>query len=102
MQEEVTFVEVTAFGRTAEVIGEYCAKGRPLMVEGRLKLDQWQDKETGQKRSKLGVVAESIQLLGGGQQGGGGNRSARSQGAGSSGEESQDFGGGSPNDEVPF
>jgi single-strand DNA-binding protein len=63
-REEVTFLDIEAFGRVAEIIGEYCKKGRPLFVEGRLKLDQWEDKQTGQKRSKLRVVADNIQLLG--------------------------------------
>ena len=63
-REEVTFIDLEAFGRTAEVIGEYFKKGRPIYVEGRLKLDQWDDKQTGQKKSKLGVVAETVQFLG--------------------------------------
>jgi single-strand DNA-binding protein len=63
-REEVTFLDNEAFGRVAEIIGEYCKKGRPLFVEGRLKLDQWDDKTTGQKRSKIRIVAENIQLLG--------------------------------------
>ena len=63
-KEEVTFVEVTLWGRTAEIAGEYLAKGRPVLIEGRLSLDSWEDKETGQKRSKLKVVADSMQLLG--------------------------------------
>ena len=76
-KEEVTFVDVDAFGRQAEVISQYLKKGRPILVEGRLKLDQWDDKQTNQKRSRLGVVLESFQFLdsGGGQgggQGGGG------------------------------
>jgi single-strand DNA-binding protein len=73
-REEVTFIDVDAFGRQAEVIGQYLKKGRPLMVEGRLKLDQWDDKTTGQKRSRLGVVLESFQFLdsGRGGEGGGG------------------------------
>lgn len=65
-KEEVTFVEVDAFGRQAETIGQYLKKGSPLLVEGRLKLDQWDDKTTGQKRSKLGVVLEGFQFLGAG------------------------------------
>src|SRR5882762_10819578 len=52
-KEEATFVEVAAYGRTAEVIAQYLKKGRPILIEGRLKLDQWDDKQTGQKRSKL-------------------------------------------------
>ncbi len=63
-KEEVTFVDVDVFGRTAENVGQYMRKGRPIMIEGRLKLDQWDDKQTGQKKSKLGVVAETVQFLG--------------------------------------
>jgi single-strand DNA-binding protein len=62
-KEEVTFVDVAAYGRTAEVIGQYLKKGRPIMIEGRLKLDQWDDKTTGAKRSKLRVVCESFEFL---------------------------------------
>ena len=63
-KEDVTFIDVDIFGRTAENVGQYMRKGRPILVEGRLKLDQWDDKQTGQKRSKLGVVAETVQFLG--------------------------------------
>ena len=63
-KEEVTFVEIDCFGRTAENVGQYMRKGRPMMVEGRLKLDQWDDKQTGQKRQRLGVIAETVQFLG--------------------------------------
>ena len=69
-KEETTFIDVTFWGRTAEIAGEYLGKGRPAMVEGRLQLDQWEDRETGQKRSKLKVVGESLQLLGGRQESG--------------------------------
>jgi single-strand DNA-binding protein len=62
-KEDVTFVEFTAFGRQAEVLGQYKKKGEPLMVDGRLQLEQWDDKQTGQKRSKLKVVVESILFL---------------------------------------
>lgn len=62
-KEEVTFVDVDAFGRQAETISQYLKKGRPILVEGRLKLDSWDDKQTGQKRSRLGVVLESFQFL---------------------------------------
>lgn len=65
-KEEVTFVDVTLWGRTAEVAGEYLAKGRAVLIEGRLHLDQWDDKDTGQKRSKLKVVGESMTMVGGG------------------------------------
>jgi single-strand DNA-binding protein len=63
-KEEVTFVDVDVFGRLAENAGQYLKKGRQIMVEGRLKLDQWEDKQTRKPRSKLGVVAESLQFLG--------------------------------------
>src|SRR6185295_19059832 len=71
-KEEVTFVDVDAFGRQAEVIAHYLKRGRPVLVEGRLKLDQWDDKQTGQKRSRLGVVLEGFQFLDSGNLGDGG------------------------------
>lgn len=78
LKEETTFVDVDAFGRQAETIGQYLKKGRPIMIEGRLKLDQWEDKQSGQKRSKLGVVLESFQFLDSGRGGGeGGNEGGR-------------------------
>ncbi len=62
-KEEVTFVDVDAFGRQAEVVSQYLKKGRPVFIEGRLKLDSWEDKQTNQKRSKLTVVLESFQFV---------------------------------------
>ena len=62
-KDETTFVDVDAFGKQAEVIGQYLKKGRPVLIEGRLKLDQWDDKTTGQKRSRLGVILESFQFI---------------------------------------
>jgi single-strand DNA-binding protein len=62
-KEEVTFVDVEAFGRQAEVIGQYMKKGRPFLVEGRLRLDQWEDKNTHQKQSKLKVVLEGFSFI---------------------------------------
>ena len=62
-KEEVTFVDVDAFGKQAEIISQYFKKGRPILVEGRLKLDSWDDKQTGQKKSRLGVVLESFSFL---------------------------------------
>ena len=62
-KEEVTFVDVDAFGRQAEVVGQYMKKGRPFLVEGRLKLDQWEDKNTHQKQSKLKVVLEGFSFI---------------------------------------
>lgn len=62
-KEEVTFVDVTAFGKPAETLGQYMKKGRPIMIEGRLRLDTWDDKQTNQKRSRLEVVLDSFQFL---------------------------------------
>jgi single-strand DNA-binding protein len=62
-QEEVTFVEVDAFGRTAENIGQYFKKGRPILIEGRLRYQTWDDKQTNQKRNKLSVVMENFQFM---------------------------------------
>jgi single-strand DNA-binding protein len=63
-KEEVTFVDVTLWGRQAEIAGEYLGKGKPVFIEGRLHLETWDDKQTGQKRSKLKVIGETLQLLG--------------------------------------
>src|SRR5438105_599490 len=63
-REEVTFVDVVLWARLAEIAGEYLKKGRPVFIEGRLQLDTWDDKQSGQKRTKLRVVGESMQLLG--------------------------------------
>ncbi len=71
-REEVTFVDVTVWGRTAENVGEYLKKGRPVFIEGRLQLDSWEDKQSGQKRNKLKVVADNVQFLGSRGSGGGG------------------------------
>ena len=65
LKEEVTFVDIEVFGRQAESVGQYMRKGRSMLVEGRLKLDTWEDKQTQQKRSKLGVIAEVVHFLGG-------------------------------------
>ena len=71
-KEETTFVDVTMWGRQAEIAKEYLAKGKPVYIEGRLQLDSWDDKATGQKRSKLKVTGEALQLLGSRGDGGGG------------------------------
>ncbi len=71
-QEEVTFIDIEMFGRKAEVVGEYFKKGKPIYVEGRLKLDSWDDKATGQKKSKLKVIGETFEFLGSREGGGGG------------------------------
>lgn len=90
-QEEVTYVDVDAFGRSAETIGQYLKKGRPIMIEGRLRLDQWEDKSSGQKRSRLGVVLETFQFLdsGRGGDGDGGAPSPAASNSGSSGRVAQ-------------
>ena len=82
-REEVTFVDVVLWARLAEIAGEYLKKGRPVFIEGRLQLDTWDDKQSGQKRSKLRVVGETMQLLG------------SRQGAGDGGDEGGMSGGGS-------
>ncbi len=112
-KEETTFVDVTLWGRTAEVASEYLTKGRSVLIEGRLHLDQWDDKESGQKRSKLKVVGENMTMLGGrGETGGGGNSgggysagaNAPAHGGSSSPSDSfyDEAPGGVPDDDVPF
>lgn len=86
-REETTFVDVTLWGRTAEIAGEYLKKGRPVLIEGRLQLDTWDDKQSGQKRSKLKVIGEGLQLIGsrpggGGESEEGGGGAPRSSGSG--------------------
>src|SRR5262247_3426096 len=71
-KEEVTFVDIDVFGRTAENVGQYMRKGSQILIDGRLRLDQWDDKQTGQKRSRLGVVLESCSFLDSGNRGDGG------------------------------
>lgn len=86
-REETTFVDVTLWGKQAELAGQYLKKGRPVYIEGRLQLDSWEDKQSGQKRSKLRVVGENMQFLDsggkrssndGGEEGGGGYEERRS------------------------
>jgi single-strand DNA-binding protein len=88
-REEVCFVDCAAFGKQAEIINQYCQKGRPLLVEGRLKYDTWEDKQGGGKRSKHSVVIDNFQLLGGRDSGGGG-------GGGGAGGQNYDEGESSP------
>ena len=104
--EETTFVDITLWGRTAEIAHQYSGKGRPLFIEGRLHLDTWTDKDTGANRSKLKVVAENIQLMG--SPGGGGNQNQ--QGGNPAPQQQPSQQGGSPaqgggvdeNDDIPF
>lgn len=70
--EEVTFVDVTMWGKQAELVNQYLSKGSPIFVEGRLQTDSWTDKESGKQRFKLKVVGENMQFIGGPSGGGGG------------------------------
>ncbi len=110
--DETTFVDVTMWGRTAEVANEYLSKGAPVLIEGRLKLDSWE--KDGQKRSKLRVVCEKMQMLGS-REGGGGGRggAARSSGGRPQPAQEESYGddydsgpapsaAGFPPDEIPF
>src|SRR5207237_2157621 len=81
-REEVTVVDVTFWGSTAEVADEYLKKGRPVFIEGRLQLDTWDDKQSGQKRSKLKVIGETMQMLGSPRGGGAANGGDGGDGAG--------------------
>lgn len=87
-REETTFLDITCWGRTAEIAAQYLSKGRPVFVEGRLQMDTWEDKQSGQKRSRIRIVAENLQLLGG--------RGDAPQGGGSSGgyQQQRSYGGG--------
>ncbi len=71
-REEVIYVDVEAWGKQSETIAKYVTKGRPLFVEGRLRLDQWEDKNTKEKRSRMKVVLEAFEFLGDGRAGGAG------------------------------
>ena len=89
-REETTFVDCEAWGRQAEVMAQYLSKGRPVFIQGRLKLDTWQDQQ-GQNRSKLKVVVENFQFVGGREGAGGGNGGGG--GGGYRGGNNQDGGG---------
>ena len=91
-QEETCFIDVTVWGRTAENATEYLSKGRQLYVEGYLRMDSWEDKNTGDKRSKLKVIANNIQFLDSRGGAGAGNRST--------GAPAPD--GGGPDKDIPF
>jgi single-strand DNA-binding protein len=109
-REDTTYVDVTLWGRTAEIAQQYLRKGRPVYIEGRLQMDTWEDKSTGQKRSKLKVVAEALQLLGGrseGDSGGGGSTRRQDDGYGedrpmSRSEASSSSHSGPDDDDIPF
>ncbi len=91
-REETTFVDCEAWGRTAETMAKYLSKGRPVFIEGRLKLDSWQDKE-GNNRSKIRVVVEGFQFID--SRGGGG-------GGGGGGGSQNDYSSAPPDDDIPF
>jgi single-strand DNA-binding protein len=99
--DEATFVDVTLWGRTAEIANEYLSKGSPVLIEGRLKLDRWE--KDGQKHSKLRVVGERLQLLGsregsrGGRRGGGDEQPQYDES-----EQYMAAGGPPPSDDIPF
>lgn len=90
-REEVTFVDVSVMGKLAEIVNKYFQKGRPIFVEGRLKFDTWEDKQGGGKRSKLSVVMENFQFVGGrgDGEGGGGHAGGHGGGAGEGDEQDQ-------------
>jgi single-strand DNA-binding protein len=106
-REETTFVDCEAWGRTAEVMNQYLSKGRPVFIEGRLKLDQWQDKD-GSNRSKLRVVIDTFQFIDskGGGGGGSSHDSSAGQHAAPAGSASGNQGGAShppiDDDDIPF
>lgn len=102
--DRANFIDCEAFGRTAEIINQYFQKGRPILIEGKLRLDQWEDRQSGQKRSKLKVVVDRFEFVGsrdegqggGGSQGGGGYGSRGGSGGNSGG-----GGGGGGYDQAP-
>jgi single-strand DNA-binding protein len=102
-REEVTFVDVVLWSRLAEIAGEYLKKGRPVFIEGRLQLDTWDDKQSGQKRSKLRVIGETMQLLGGRPPGAGGGGSEGGESRSSKPTPPPKAGAAEPDDdEIPF
>ncbi len=107
-REETTFVDCEAWGRTAEVMNQYLAKGRPVFIEGRLKFEEWEDKE-GKKRNKLRVVIENFQFVdsrgGGGTGGAGGSGGSGGASRGGGDESPAPVGGGHEpvgEEEIPF
>ena len=108
-REEVTFVDCEAWGRTAEVMSQYLSKGRPVFIEGRLKLDTWEGRD-GNKQSKLRVVVENFQFVDSRESGGGGGGGGRSGGGygggggGGGGYQSEPAGGydAPADDDIPF
>lgn len=105
-REETSFIDCEVWGRTAEIMSQYLQKGRPVFIEGRLRMDQWEDKNSGQKRSKLLVVVENFQFVdsrsdgeGGGGGGGGRRAPAGARSGGGRGDSYDDI---PPDDDIPF
>jgi single-strand DNA-binding protein len=101
--DETTFVDITLWGRTAEIANEYLSKGAPVLIEGRLKLDRWE--KEGQKHQKLKVVCDRMQMLGGKDGGGRGGRGGGASSEPSQYDESEQYmpaGGPPPNDDIQF
>ena len=104
-QEEVTFVDVTAFGKRGEAVGQYLKKGRPIFIEGHLRMDQWDDKQTGQKRSKLAIIMDAFEFIdsrGEGEGGGGNFAGGGAPAAGGAAPAAGGGGGFAEDDDVPF
>lgn len=109
-REETTYVDVELWGRLAEIAGEYAKKGRPIYIEGRLRMDSWEDKTSGQKRSRMKVVGENLQLLGGRPSGsggggdyeGGGQQESRPQRMSRPAPSQQPPQSSEPDDDIPF
>jgi len=109
LKEDTTFVDVDAYGKQAETIAQYMKKGRPILIEGRLRYDSWDDKQSGQKRSKLSVVGDTLQFIGDGKGAQGGSRPSADRGSddeqsrprsqGASPAAAQDF---QEDDDIPF
>ena len=105
-QEEVTFVDVTAFGKRGEAVGQYFKKGKPIFIEAHLRMEQWDDKQTGQKRSKLAIIMDAFEFIDsrGEGEGGGGNFTGGGGAPAAGGPASAAGGGGgfAEDDDVPF
>ncbi len=114
-KEETEWHDVEVWGKQAEQCGEFLSKGRQVYVEGRLKTDTWDDKQTGQKRSRVKVVADTVRFIGGGGAGRGGQGGQRGQGGGQGGppddmggpppgfdDGGHGGGGGGGGDDIPF
>ena len=95
-QEEPTFIDITMFGKRGEAFSRFHTKGKPAFIEGHLRLDNWEDKQTGQKGSKLYVVADNWEFVGRGREGGGGG------GGGGGGSRSYEPAPAALDDDTPF